>query len=389
MRPSRRPRHLVLPPAPRRGGVARAPRRARAARLRAPRSRSGPSTAASTSASPSSTASVVRHLPTPMPARSARALAELRGCGPARLARVAVGLPRLPPRRAPRPVLRTQRAVCRRAGPADRHSPRAVVPRRDDGGRPRRLRHLGAAARGAAASDRGRGGDDGLLRSRCSTTCANASASSAGSSCPTASGPAPRPARRDRLRAVDLGLAAGARSSSASGGSSDEGLRPARRGRRRDLPSPTPTLVIGGGGSQREALRALGDRLGLGDRLRLVGPLDEAGSTRGCGVPTSSSMPSRREAFGIVALEAWRAGTALVATSSRRPGVVRHRRRRRRPRRPGEHRRPSAGPSRQLLRDPARRARLAAAGRESARRYTWPAVAAGVSRLYERVGTRI
>src|SRR6478735_1797049 len=36
-------------------------------------------------------------------------------------------------------------------------------------------------------------------------------------------------------------------------------------------------LVLVGDGAQREALRALGDRLDLGDRLQLVGPLDEAG----------------------------------------------------------------------------------------------------------------
>lgn len=75
------------------------------------------------------------------------------------------------------------------------------------------------------------------------------------------------------------------------------------------------TLVLAGDGSQRATLRRLGDRLGLGDRLRLVGPVDEAGVHRWMGRAGVVVVPSRKEAFGIVALEAWRAGTPLVATS--------------------------------------------------------------------------
>jgi glycosyltransferase involved in cell wall biosynthesis len=74
-------------------------------------------------------------------------------------------------------------------------------------------------------------------------------------------------------------------------------------------------LVLVGDGAQRDALRALGDRLDLGDRLQLVGPLDEAGVHAWMRRADVVVVPSRKEAFGIVALEAWRAGTPLVATS--------------------------------------------------------------------------
>ena len=144
----------------------------------------------------------------------------------------------------------------------------------------------------------------------------------------------------------------------------------------------SPTLVIGGDGSQREALRALGEQVGLGDRLRLVGPLDEAGVDTWMRRADVVVMPSRREAFGIVALEAWRAGTPLVATSLGGPasfvtdgvdGVLVD------PVNTGA----LAHAVESLLHDPERRAALGAAGQASARRYTWSAIALQYSRLYQ------
>jgi len=144
------------------------------------------------------------------------------------------------------------------------------------------------------------------------------------------------------------------------------------------------TLVLGGDGSQREALRSIGEGLGLGDRLRLVGPLDEAGVDAWMRRADVVVMPSRREAFGIVALEAWRAGTALVATTLGGPasfvtdgvdgvlvdpvntGVMAH-------------------VIESLLRDPARRSALGAAGQASARRYSWQAVAESYAALHAQV----
>ena len=144
----------------------------------------------------------------------------------------------------------------------------------------------------------------------------------------------------------------------------------------------SPTLVIGGDGSQREALRALGEQVGLGDRLRLVGPLDEAGVDTWMRRADVVVMPSRREAFGIVALEAWRAGTPLVATSLGGPasfvtdgvdGVLVD------PVNTGA----LAHAVESLLHDPERRAALGAAGQGSARRYTWSAIALQYSRIYQ------
>ncbi len=141
------------------------------------------------------------------------------------------------------------------------------------------------------------------------------------------------------------------------------------------------TLVLGGDGSQRDALLAMGRRLGLDQRLRLVGPLDEAGVDAWMRRADVVAVPSRKEAFGIVALEAWRAGTALVATSLGGPasfvtdgvdGVVVD------PVNTGALRDAVEG----LLRDPARRAALAAAGRESVRRYSWSAVADAYEQVY-------
>jgi glycosyltransferase involved in cell wall biosynthesis len=80
-------------------------------------------------------------------------------------------------------------------------------------------------------------------------------------------------------------------------------------------PETGATLVLAGAGSQRDRLERLGREHRLGPRLRLVGPTDEAGVDGWMRRADVVVMPSRREAFGIVALEAWRAGTPLVATS--------------------------------------------------------------------------
>lgn len=143
------------------------------------------------------------------------------------------------------------------------------------------------------------------------------------------------------------------------------------------------TLVLAGDGSQREALRALGDRFGMGSALQLVGPLDEAGVDAWMRRAQLVVVPSRKEAFGIVALEAWRAGSPLVATSLGGPasfvtdgvdgvlvdpvntGALTH----------------AIG---SLLDDPDRRARLAAAGRSTVRRYTWSSVARAYLEIYDR-----
>ncbi|GGN09298.1 glycogen synthase [Terrabacter tumescens] len=142
-------------------------------------------------------------------------------------------------------------------------------------------------------------------------------------------------------------------------------------------------LVLGGDGSQREALRAQGQQLGLRGRLRLVGPLDEAAVHTWMRRADVVVMPSRREAFGIVALEAWRAGTPLVATTLGGPasfvtdgadGVLVD------PVNTGA----LTYAIESVLRDHDRAAELAANGLTSVRRYTWASVARIYGELYDR-----
>ena len=143
------------------------------------------------------------------------------------------------------------------------------------------------------------------------------------------------------------------------------------------------TLVLAGDGSQRAPLRQLGERLGLGDRLQLVGPVDESGVDEWMRRADVVVVPSRKEAFGIVALEAWRAGTPLVATSLCGPssfvtdgvdgllvdpvntGALAH-------------------AISVVLGDPGRAAELATAGRLSVRGYSWTRVAASYRDIYDR-----
>lgn len=74
-------------------------------------------------------------------------------------------------------------------------------------------------------------------------------------------------------------------------------------------------LVIGGDGAALDGLRELADELCIADQVLLPGRLDRAhvaAAMRGADVFV---VPSRVEAFGIVALEAWRGGCPLVMTT--------------------------------------------------------------------------
>ena len=83
---------------------------------------------------------------------------------------------------------------------------------------------------------------------------------------------------------------------------------------RAELPGST-RLLIGGDGPERAELERRIAELGLSDRVSLLGRLDAAGVDAVMRRSLALVVPSRFEAFGIVALEAWRAGTALVMTS--------------------------------------------------------------------------
>jgi len=98
---------------------------------------------------------------------------------------------------------------------------------------------------------------------------------------------------------------------------------------------------------------------------------------------TVNVVPSRREAFGIVVLEAWRSGRPLIATDREGPGTLVT---------DGvdgllvdpENPDAFAAALRRILTDADLVARLARAGRETVRSYTWDAVVDRYLELYDR-----
>lgn len=74
-------------------------------------------------------------------------------------------------------------------------------------------------------------------------------------------------------------------------------------------------LVVVGDGSEASALRRRVASAGLQDRVELPGRLDPDEVALRMACASVVVVPSRAEAFGITALEAWRAGRPLVATT--------------------------------------------------------------------------
>jgi len=146
----------------------------------------------------------------------------------------------------------------------------------------------------------------------------------------------------------------------------------------------TADLVIGGSGPALEHLEAMADEAGIADRVHFVGRLTREQVAEAMAASAVFVMPSRLEPFGIVALEGWRAGTAVVATSRGgapefiRDGVD------------GMLVDPFDTPAvadvlRVLLSDADLRRSLARAGRERVVDFAWPVVAARYRDLYESV----
>ena len=74
-------------------------------------------------------------------------------------------------------------------------------------------------------------------------------------------------------------------------------------------------LVIAGTGEAMEALRRQAVESGVADSVHFVGRLDREEVAEAMAGALLFVMPSRLEPFGIVILEAWRAGVAVVASS--------------------------------------------------------------------------
>ncbi|MCE0486874.1 glycosyltransferase family 4 protein [Ornithinimicrobium sp. EGI L100131] len=145
-----------------------------------------------------------------------------------------------------------------------------------------------------------------------------------------------------------------------------------------------PRLAIVGDGPERRSLEQLAGRLGLSERVEFLGRQAADDVQRTMSLADVVVVPSRREAFGIVALEAWASGTPLIATARGGPrdfvadgvdGLVVD---------------PEDVPALAeaidgVLGDPALAARLAARGLESVREFTWDRVAADYERIYRDV----
>jgi glycosyltransferase involved in cell wall biosynthesis len=127
--------------------------------------------------------------------------------------------------------------------------------------------------------------------------------------------------------------------------------------------------------------------LGVADRLHLLGPVTPESSELADLYRAADLfvLPSRHEPFGIVVLEAWACGLAVVASrvgglaelvSPERTGVLVT---------PGAPAELALAVGR-LLRDPAKRRELAEAGRAEVEvHYAWSAIAAHLEELYREI----
>jgi glycosyltransferase involved in cell wall biosynthesis len=144
---------------------------------------------------------------------------------------------------------------------------------------------------------------------------------------------------------------------------------------------PSIRLVIGGDGSERPQLEALATSLGLGSRVEFRGWMPPQAVADEMAGALAVVVPSRMEAFGIVALEAWRSAAPLVMTARGgardfvRDGVD------------GilvdpEDVRDFAGVLRRVAADPALRSALSDAGRARVSNYGWDDIVVRYEKLY-------
>ncbi|WP_396655860.1 glycosyltransferase family 4 protein [Microbacterium sp.] len=140
-------------------------------------------------------------------------------------------------------------------------------------------------------------------------------------------------------------------------------------------------LLIAGEGPERNALLQHAADREVAARVRLVGRLGEQQVADAMAGAKVVVVPSRSEAFGIVALEAWRSGTALIMTE--RGGAAEFLR-------DGEdallvdpeNRAAFAATLHRVVSDDALRDRIAAAGRRRIAEFSWSRTAETYVQLY-------
>jgi glycogen(starch) synthase len=143
-------------------------------------------------------------------------------------------------------------------------------------------------------------------------------------------------------------------------------------------------LVLAGDGPARGGLAAQAARLGLADRVHFAGALGRAEVAWAMDAAEVFVLPSRLEPFGIVVLEALRAGRPVVVSSRGGAGeIVRHERE-------GLVADPLdsaqlAGSIARLLDDRDLAGRLADAGRRRVRDFDWRGVAGEYRQIYRSV----
>lgn len=148
------------------------------------------------------------------------------------------------------------------------------------------------------------------------------------------------------------------------------------------LAAPRPGLVVAGDGPQLEVLRGLAAELGILDDVTFPGWRSPEQVHELFERASVVVVPSRREAFGIVVLEAWRAGAPLVTSSQTGPATFV---------RSGEDGLlvdPNDVPEltaaiARLLTDPSYAARLGAAGRRRVAEFTWSRAAQDYLAVYD------
>lgn len=147
---------------------------------------------------------------------------------------------------------------------------------------------------------------------------------------------------------------------------------------------PDVGLVVGGQGPSEPELKQRVHDLGLADRVHFTGLLDRAGVSWVMQNAEVLVMPSRIEPFGIVALEAWRAGCPVIVSSvGGAPEFVRN----------GidglvvDPTNPAmlGDALHALLSDASMRRRMSRQSQERVMDFTWPVITARYREVYERV----